>query len=373
MSLAHGSLAARLINPLSLLDTPLRRVNAVVTTVAVVGAIVFPLLVPGPMVGTGFVALIYAMRNFTWNIAGGYGGLLSLAHVAAFGIGGFSVAVLSWRYGINPWFAIALGVALAALVGCLISLLMSRFGVNAFFFALGTLALTLAFAGVAAAWPFLGDTNGIAYSGTEEGLAHLMWFLDASGFYYVALVLLILIVLGTAWMVRFTHFGRSLVFVREDPVIAASMGIRVARNQALAMALSMGLTAIPGALIAQYVQFVSYESILTVEIGVAMVVGTILGGAGTLAGPIVAGIGIAALEEWLRSFAVSSANVSSYTLIVYAVLVIILLRFGSGGIMPLWDNAIRRRFGDGSRRRAGPASVADGSSKGLVTAGRAEP
>lgn len=363
----------RFVNPLSLLDTPLRRVNAVVTTVAVVAAFAFPLLVSGPMVGTGFVALIYAMRNFTWNIAGGYGGLLSLAHVAAFGIGGFSVAILTWQHGVNAWLAMLVGILLAAVVGFLVSLLMSRFGVNAFFFALGTLALTLAFAGVAAAWSFLGDTNGFSYGGTDEGLVHLIWFIDATGFYYVALTLLVLIVVGTAWMIRFTHFGRSLVFVREDPVIAASMGIRVVRNQAMAMALSMGLTAVPGTLIAQYVQFVSYESILTVEVGVAMMVGTIIGGAGTLAGPIVAGIGIAALEEWLRSFDVSSSNVSSYTQIVYAVLVIVLLRFGSGGIMPLWDNAIRRLLGDGSpRRRGSPPSSHPEAGADLVGVGRAE-
>lgn len=361
----------RLVNPLTLLDTPLRRVNAVVTTVAVVAAFAFPLVVSAPMVGTGFVALIYAMRNFTWNIAGGYGGLLSLAHVAAFGLGGFSVAILTWQRGVNAWLAVVVGVLLAAVVGFLVSLLMSRFGVNAFFFALGTLALTLAFAGVAAAWSFLGDTNGFAYSGTDEGLVHLIWFIDATGFYYVALTLLVLIVVGTAWMIRFTHFGRSLVFVREDPVMAASMGIRVVRNQALAMALSMGLTAIPGALIAQYVQFVSYESILTVEVGIAMMVGTIIGGAGTLAGPIVAGIGIAALEEWLRSFDVSSANVSSYTQIVYAVLVILLLRFGSGGIMPLWDNGIRRLFGSGASARRGlPPDERSDADADLVGAGR---
>ncbi|HWO65587.1 MAG TPA: hypothetical protein VNO31_36700, partial [Umezawaea sp.] len=117
----------------------------------------------------------------------------------------------------------------------------------------------------------------------------------------------------------------------------------------LAMALSMGLTSIAGTLIAQYVQIVSYESVLTVEIGVAMMVGSIIGGAGTLAGPIVAGIGIAVLEEFLRSFAVSSANVSSYTQIAYAVVVILLLRFGTGGIMPLWEAGVRRVFGTGRK------------------------
>lgn len=336
-------------NPLRYLDTPLRRVNAVVVTVALVFALVYPYLVPPPMVGVGFVALLYALRNFTWNIAGGYVGQLSLSHIVAFGTGAFSVAVLTWRHEVNAWIALVVGVLISAVVGFLISLLMSRFGVNAFFLALGTLALSLAAAGVAASWSFLGDTNGISYSGSEEGFAHLMWYIDPSGFYYTTLGFLVVITIGIAALMRFTHFGRSLPFIREDPVIAASMGVKVVRNQALAMALSMGLTSIAGTLIAQYVQIVSYESVLTVEIGVAMMVGSIIGGAGTLAGPIVAGIGIAVLEEFLRSFAVSSANVSSYTQIAYAVVVILLLRFGTGGIMPLWEAGVRRVFGTGRK------------------------
>ncbi len=357
--MGHSPLARN--NPFRYLDTPLRKVNAAIVSVAVVVAIVFPLFATPSLIGVGFVALIYALRNFTWNIAGGYAGLLSLAHVAAFGIGAFAVAILTWRYGFNAWFGLLAGVAVSAAVGFLISLLMSRFGVvNAFFFALGTLALSLAFAGVAAAWEFLGAANGISNTGSGEGLLRLQWFIDPSGFYYTALAFLIVITIGTAVLMRFTHFGRSLPFIREDPVIAASMGVRVIRNQAVAMALSMGLTAIAGTLLAQYVQFVSYESVLTVEIAVAMLVGSIIGGAGTLAGPIVAGIGIAVLEELLRSFAVSSANVSSYTQIAYAVLVIVLLRFGTGGIMPIWESLVRMVFGAGRRSTA----TADGSGEG---------
>ena len=337
-------------NPFRYLDTPLRKVNAVVVTVALIVAIIFPFLVTPPLIGVGFIALVYALRNFTWNIAGGYVGLLSLAHITAFGIGAFAVAVLTWRNGWNTWLSLLVGVVIAAVVGFLVSLLMSRFGVNAFFYALGTLALSLAFAGVAAAWDFLGSFNGISNSRADEGFLHIQWFIDPTGFYYTALGFLVVITIGTAALMKFTHFGRSLPFIREDPIIAASMGIRVVRNQALAMALSMGLTAIAGTLIAQYVQFVSYESVLTIEIGVAMLVGSIIGGAGTLAGPIVAGIGIAVLEEFLRSFEVSSSNVSSYTQIAYAVLVILLLRFGTGGIMPIWEAAVRAVFGSGKKR-----------------------
>src|SRR5688572_15920154 len=120
-------------------DTPVKKINAVIATVAVVVAVIYPFAVEAPLVGVGFVALIFAMRNFTWNIAGGLTGLLSLAHVAAFGIGAFAVAILTWTHGWNVWLAILVGMALSAVVGVVVSLIMSRFGVNAFFFALGTL------------------------------------------------------------------------------------------------------------------------------------------------------------------------------------------------------------------------------------------
>lgn len=126
--------------------------------------------------------------------------------------------------------------------------------------------------------------------------------------------------------------------------MAASMGIDVVRNQALAMGLSMALTAIPGALIAQYASFVSYESVLTLEIGILMMVGAIIGGSSTLAGPIVAGIGIAALEEGLRSFDVTSSSISSITQIIYAAVVILILRLGADGIVPMWNALLDRLF-----------------------------
>lgn len=341
--------------------------NGVIVAVALVVALVYPFIVDEALVGVGFVALIYAYRNFTWNIAGGFTGLLSLAHGAAFGVGAFSVAVLTWTHGQNAWLALLAGVAVAALLGLGISLLMSRFGVvNPFFFALSTLAVTLILAGIAASWDVLGSANGLRYTGLESGFLHLQWFLDPLPFYYLILALLVIVTIGVAAMLRYTHFGRSLPFIREDPVMAASMGIRVVRNQAYVMALSMGLTAIAGTLLAQYIQFASYDSVLTVEIAVAMVVGTIIGGSGTLAGPIVAGIGLAALEEFLRSFEVSSTNVSSYTQIMYGVLVILLLRFGTDGVVPLWNAGLRRvfsRFGpsdrDGSGKQPPPAHTED--------------
>ena len=347
--------------------TPRQTINTVIAVLSIIAAFAFPLVVDGALVAVGFVALIYAMRNFTWNIAGGLAGMLSLAHVAAFGIGAFSVAILTWGHGINVWIAIVIGMILAALLGSAVSLIMSRFGVNEFFFALGTAALSLAVAGIAASWSVTGKVSGLQNDASGEGFLQLQWFLDPKPLYYVALVMLILIVLFTAWMTSRTRFGRSLPFIREDPEMAASMGIDVVRNQALAMGLSMGLTAVPGALIAQYTSFVSYESVLTLEIGILMMVGAIIGGSSTLAGPIVAGIGIAALEEGLRSFEVTSSSVSSVTQIIYAAVVILILRLGADGIVPMW-NALLDRLLPGRRSHDDEEPLSESTEKEPVHA-----
>jgi branched-chain amino acid transport system permease protein len=319
-------------------------VNTVIVVVAVLWAFVFPLVSDGPLIGVGLVALIYAMRNFTWNIAGGFTGAISLAHVGAFGIGAFSVAILTWTYGWNVWLSIAFGIGLSAVLGVVVSLVMTRLGVNALFFTLGTLALSMALAALAASWSVTGGVDGLQNLTSEEGLLYLQWFSDSAPLYYVTLVILIVIVIGTAFIVKRTKFGRSLPFIREDPQMAASMGINVVRNQAAAMGLSMGLTAIPGSLMVLYTNFVSYESVLTLEVGISMIVGAIIGGSTTLAGPIVAGVGIAALDEGLRAFDASSSAVSSFTQILYAVIVIVLIKFGSAGLVPLWNSLLRRLF-----------------------------
>jgi branched-chain amino acid transport system permease protein len=340
------------------LSSKVRVVNSGIVVVAVVVALTFPMFQDKSRVGIGLVALLYAFRNSTWNIAGGFTGMLSLAHAAAFGIGAFSVGVFTWEHGWNAWISLLIGVVLAGLLGLSISLLMSRFGIsNVFFFALGTLAVTAALNGLFAGWDVVGAIDGLQYQGSDEGLLHLQWFVNPVPFYYLTLVLLVLLTIGIAFMVRRTHLGRSLPFIREDPQVAASMGIPVVRYQAMAMAISMGLTAIPGTILAQYIQFTSYESMLTVEIAVAMVVGTLIGGAGTLAGPIVAGVGIAAVDEALRSFDVSSASVSAYTQIFYSILVILLLRMSNHGVVPLWNGFLERLLG--GRGRTSPPDPTD--------------
>lgn len=182
--------------------TPRQMINTIILVVSVIGAIVFPWVVDSALVGVGFVALIYAMRNFTWNIAGGLVGLLSLAHVVGFGFGAFAVAMLTWGHGINVWLAILAGMIASGAIGIAVSLIMSRFGVNAFFFALGTGALALAVSGIAASWSVTGKVDGLQNHTSGEGFAQLQWFLDPKPLYYVALVFLILIVAFTVWMTR---------------------------------------------------------------------------------------------------------------------------------------------------------------------------
>lgn len=334
-------------------------VNTVIVIVAIVLAFVYPLMVSAPLISVGFVALLYAMRNFTWNIAGGFAGALSLAHVGAFGIGAFSVAVLTWGQGWNIWISIVVGIVISAVLGAAVSVVMSRFGVNAFFFAVGTLAVSMALAGIAASWSVTGAINGLQNRTSEEGLLHLQWFTDPKPLYYVALIMLVLIVIATAYMMKRTRLGRSLPFIREDPQMAASMGINVTRNLAWTMAISMGLTAIPGSLMVQYTHFASFDSVLTLAVGISMVMGAFIGGATTLAGPIVAGILIAALEEWLRSFQVTGSNISSITQIVYALLVILLIRFGAAGLVPLWNGLLQRLFREGSRYSSSTLEAAE--------------
>src|SRR5690606_3214737 len=102
--------------------SPRLAINSVSFIAALAGTPLDPWVVDSALLGVGFVALIYAMRNFTWNIAGGLLGMLSLAHVAAYGIGAFAVAILTWGHGVNVWIAILIGMLISALVGVVVSL-----------------------------------------------------------------------------------------------------------------------------------------------------------------------------------------------------------------------------------------------------------
>jgi branched-chain amino acid transport system permease protein len=267
---------------------------------AVVGIaylIVAPVLLLDSFQRTLAGVFMFATLALGWNIIGGFAGYASFGNVVFFGLGGYAVAALMAKSGWTFWpaFAVAgaVGVAFAAVVGLPILRLRGHY------FAIATLGLAEGMREIVLNVPSItGGGAGITIPavGTEATTSYP----GNTGFYYYFLVLA-LVALGVNWGVSRSRFGYSLRAIHQDEDAAASVGINTTRAKVVAFAVSGLLTALAGAIYA-FQQVTIYPArLFSVEITVLMVVMAVLGGAGSVIGPLIGAVGLQFLSEYLRT------------------------------------------------------------------------
>lgn len=279
------------------------------------------------------LAMLTAMSAFlgqAWNIAGGFGGLTSFGHTVFFGIGAYAAAILATRYGISAWFALPLASALGALVGGVIGFASFRAGLRGSYFALVTLAFAEAFRVMATASEFTRGGQGINVA-LNLGLASFQ-FSDRRASYTVILGLLVLAMVLTAWLRR-SRFGARLVAVRENEDAAAALGIDIVRTKTAAFALSGGLAALGGVVYCQTYLFVDPLIAFGVERSVEMLLVAMIGGAGSVWGPVLGALVLHAVADTARSF----ITTPGFAPMLYGVLLLVIVAVLPGGIASLRD------------------------------------
>ena len=311
----------------------------------VVGALV--LLAALPLVPSLFGS--YAVTLFTliffygflgqaWNVVGGYAGQLSAGHAAFLGIGAYTSAVLSVERGITPWLGMFAGGALAAALGALIGFLGFRFGLRGFYFVL----LTVAFAEICRIIATNTDAIGgaVGYYITFTGDPRQFQFQDARAYYYIALALMAAVTAIVAWLER-QRFGLYLTAIREDEGACEALGVNTFRYKMLAMVLSSFLTGVGGAFYAFYLFSLQPASVFGIPQSVEIIIRAVVGGAGTVLGPILGSFMLSPLAEVARHYFAQSGWHGAH-LIVYGVLLIAVVLFLPEGAYPRLARAFRR-------------------------------
>jgi len=277
------------------------------------------------------LAMLTAMSAFlgqAWNIAGGFGGLTSFGHTVFFGIGAYSAAILATRYGISAWFALPLAFGLGAAVGAVIGFASFRAGLRGSYFALVTLAFAEAFRVLATASEFTRGGQGINVP-LDLGLASFQ-FADRRATYVVIVALLVLAMGVAAWLRR-SRFGARLVAVRENEDAAAALGIDIVRTKTAAFALSGGLAALGGVVYCQTYLFVDPLIAFGVERSVEMLLVAMIGGAGTVWGPVLGGLALHLVADTARSFIITPG----FAPMLYGVMLLVIVGLLPGGIASL--------------------------------------
>jgi len=275
------------------------------------------------------VALLIALAGQGWNILGGYGGQYSFGHAAFFGTGAYVNAILQVRYGVNAWLGFVAGIAAGALVGAIIGSLAFRSGLKGSYFALITLAFAEVLRIVASVTPITGAGVGTLIK--LDLRPEAFQFQSRAVFFWIILVLVSVSLLIAAWLEQ-TRFGAWLTAIRENEDSARALGVDVFSVKLRAMILSAAITASAGCFYAQYFLFVDSTIAFGSWISVEALLGPIVGGSGTVLGPLVGALVVRVLGEAAKLVAGDAPGID---LAIYGAALVGVVAFAPHGIVGL--------------------------------------
>ena len=255
----------------------------------------------------------------SWNIIGGYAGYISLGHNVFFAIGGYAAAILFAYHGISPFIAAPLCGLIAMAFGLAIGTITLR--TRGPTFIISTIALVLLLKILLDNWPYIGGTNGISLP-----LLDLPVHLVKLPFYYAMLVLAV----GAVYLsfrIRRSKFGLGLRAISQDETKAEVAGIPTRFYKILAFGLSGLFIGMAGALWGYYLTYLSPAIFLSILVGAKFVLMTILGGRGTVAGPVLGAVVFIVVNEFfVAQFGATELNIAA----TGVMLVVVLLFFPEG-------------------------------------------
>lgn len=290
------------------------------------------------------LVLYFAFVGQAWNIMMGFVGQLSLGHALYAGVGGYIAAGLFFHYGIGPWAGVFVAVAAAVAAGSIVGYLGFRFSLAGVYFALLTIAFS-EFTRIAFDhWGWAGGSGGLflKVDATSD-------ILNLRGgpllFYYVILAL----AAGTFVLCRLlleSRLGRYWLAIREDPEAAQAVGVPVLRCKMIAIMISAGLTALAGVWNAFYYNNLFPETAFAMGRSIEFTLAPIIGGLGTLFGPIVGAVVLTGLGEIFTDLS-EVFHISGLKQIFYGLALLVIVMYRPAGVWP-W---IADRFGFGEKRK----------------------
>lgn len=287
-------------------------------------------------------AMIITLAAQGWNILGGYGGQFSFGHAVFFGTGAYGMALLQVRFGINPWLALPLSMALGGAVGFAVGYLSFRARLRGSYFALVTLAFAEVFRISANAWSFTGGAAGVLVPLRLDPAN--MQFADKRVLFWLALVFVAATLALTLSITR-SRFGAHLVAVRENEEAARALGVDALAVKLKAITLSGAITAAAGCLYTQKFLYLDATLAYGPWISVEALLAPIIGGVGTVFGPLVGAVVLLGLGEVTKTvFAnLMGGSVPGVDLVVFGILLIICVAYAPRGVLGLVQGWFRRK------------------------------
>lgn len=274
---------------------------------------------------------LYAYLTTSWNLVGGFAGVLPLGHAVFVGIGAYTSTVLSLQYGVSPWIGMLVGGLIAACVGVLIGL--PTFKMRGAYFALATIAFNEGIRVMLENLDYIGPLNingprGLQIPPLNTGLVNFM-FGSKVPYYYIILFMLAAVLAFTFFISR-RKLGYYLNAGGEEPEAAMALGVNVARCKLVAMAMSSFLTALAGTFWAQLTLFIHPKSVMSLDLSFEIAFIALIGGRGSIAGPVLGALLLRPVSDFSRIY--FGDKLPGLHLIIFGVVLVLVMIYQPRGL-----------------------------------------
>ena len=297
--------------------------------------LILPKITNAYVLSVATLILFFAFTGQAWNVMMGFAGQLSLGHSLYVGVGAYAAAGLFFHYGIGPWAGLWLAIVLCVLLGMLIGFLAFRFSISGVYFAL----LTIAFAEFTRIGfdhiDWLGGPGGLFIKVAQRDKLDLLNFRGPPAMYYYAILALAAGAFVLCFFLLRSRAGYYWQAIRENEEAAQALGINVFRWKMLAVAISSGLTAIAGVFYAFYYNNLFPEQIFHISRSIEIILGPIIGGVGTLFGPVLGAAVLTLLADGITELlAAMGLEFPGIKQVFYGVVLLLVVMFLPHGIWP---------------------------------------
>jgi branched-chain amino acid transport system permease protein len=285
--------------------------------------------------------LYFAYTGQAWNVMMGFAGQLSLGHALYVGVGGYSAGAIFYHWGIGPWAGLWVAMALCVALGLLIGFLAFRFGISGVYFAL----LTIAFAEFTRIGfdhlDWIGGPGGLFLKVAQRDTWDFANFRGPPLMYYYTILFLVISAFLLCFSLLKSKAGYYWQAIRENEEAAQALGINTFRWKMLAVAISSAMTSISGVFFAFYYNNLFPEQVFNISRSIEIILAPVIGGVGTLFGPILGAVVLTSLSEGLTELlAALGWEIPGIKQVFYGVVLLAVVMFLPNGIWP----AIARRL-----------------------------
>jgi len=319
------------------------RVDLVVAAFAAVFILLFPLFPHSSFaMATMIQFLMFSLYGMGWNTIGGYGGQVDLGKAQYVGIGAYTTAVMLIRWDVPFWISMPVGIGLAVLWSFIIGYPLFR--LKGHYFAIATIATSLVLKDLFEVWDFVGAARGLEISPikyTPPDFLRLI-FKEDIYYYYVICGFFFLGILYINWF-RHSRLGFQLRCIKDNEDVARSLGINVHWAKIKTYAIATAFVSMVGSFHACYIKNIEPEDTMSLEISILIALMAMLGGAGSLWGPIIGAAVMVPMKNYLKAGLGAKAGLLGIDLIVYAAIIMLVSAVEPRGIWGMIERFRGRR------------------------------